>query len=134
MNTATDDGLIRRNPCRIKGASSEKSPERPVLTIREVLASPKRWHRGTGPSYCCSFGSLRWGELAGLQRNEVDLDAPTIRIVRQLAEQRGGGFAVLPRKSDAGKRAVVIPRADRAHHAAAHGDLCRTQRRQSGIY
>src|SRR5271165_1853317 len=30
MNTAVDDGLIKRNPCRIKGAGSEDSPERPV--------------------------------------------------------------------------------------------------------
>ena len=37
MNTATDDGLIRRNPCRIKGASVEKSPERPVLTVQQVF-------------------------------------------------------------------------------------------------
>ena len=33
LNTAVDDGLIRRNPCRIKGAGQEKSPERPVLTV-----------------------------------------------------------------------------------------------------
>ena len=28
FNTAVDDGLLRRNPCRIKGAGQEKSPER----------------------------------------------------------------------------------------------------------
>ena len=33
LTTAADDGVIRRNPCRIKGAGQEKSPERPVLTI-----------------------------------------------------------------------------------------------------
>jgi hypothetical protein len=33
LNTAADDGLIRRNPCRIKGASVEKSPERPLFTV-----------------------------------------------------------------------------------------------------
>ena len=36
FNTAVDDGLIRRNPCRIKGAGQEKSPERPVLTLSQV--------------------------------------------------------------------------------------------------
>jgi hypothetical protein len=36
LNTAVDDGMIRRNPCRIKGASVEKSPERPVLTTSQV--------------------------------------------------------------------------------------------------
>jgi Phage integrase, N-terminal SAM-like domain len=38
FNTAVDDGLIRRNPCRIKGAGQEKSPERPVLTVPQVYA------------------------------------------------------------------------------------------------
>ena len=38
MNTAVDDGLIRRNPCRIKGAGSEDSPERPVLTVSQIYA------------------------------------------------------------------------------------------------
>lgn len=42
MNTATDDGLIRRNPCRIKGASVEKSPERPVLTVQQVFDLTQR--------------------------------------------------------------------------------------------
>jgi Phage integrase, N-terminal SAM-like domain len=38
FNTALDDGLIRRNPCRIKGAGQERSAERPVLTVRQVYA------------------------------------------------------------------------------------------------
>ena len=38
FNTAVDDGPIRRNPCRIKGAGQEKSPERPVLTVPQVYA------------------------------------------------------------------------------------------------
>ena len=36
--TALDDGLIKRNPCRIKGAGNEDSPERPVLTVTQVYA------------------------------------------------------------------------------------------------
>ena len=41
MNTAVDDGLIRRNPSRIKGAGQEKSPERPTLTIPQVYPLAK---------------------------------------------------------------------------------------------
>jgi integrase len=37
MNTAVDDGLIRRNPCRIKGAAQDRSPERPVLSLQQVF-------------------------------------------------------------------------------------------------
>ena len=33
MNTAADDGRIRRNPCRIKGAGQEHSDERPVVPV-----------------------------------------------------------------------------------------------------
>ena len=29
LNTAVEDGLIPRNPCRIKGAGSDNTPERP---------------------------------------------------------------------------------------------------------
>jgi hypothetical protein len=32
-----DDKLLPRNPCRIKGAGSERAAERPVLTVTQVL-------------------------------------------------------------------------------------------------
>src|SRR3712207_7897271 len=38
LNTAVDDELILRNPCRIKGAGAGYSPERPVATVPQVLA------------------------------------------------------------------------------------------------
>jgi integrase len=111
LNTAVDDGLIRHNPCRIKGAGQEKSPERPVLTIPEVYALAD----ATAPRYralvlLAAFTSLRWGELAALRRCDIDMQARTVRVVRQLAEQRGGGFAFAPLKSDAGRRTVATPR------------------------
>lgn len=112
FNTAVDDGLIRRNPCRIKGAGQEKSPERPVLTFPQVYALadavPDRYRALV---LLTVFGSLRWGELAALRRADVDLNAQTVRISRQLVELRGGGFGFAPTKSDAGKRVVVIPAA-----------------------
>ena len=61
FNTAVDDGLIRRNPCRIKGAGQEKSPERPVLTVPQVYALadavPDRYRALV---LLTVFGSLRW--------------------------------------------------------------------------
>jgi hypothetical protein len=36
--TAVNDERIPRSPCRIKGASAEKSPERPTATVEEVGA------------------------------------------------------------------------------------------------
>ncbi len=37
LTTAADGGVIRRNPCRIKGAGTEASPERQMLTVRQVF-------------------------------------------------------------------------------------------------
>ena len=107
LYTAVDDGIIRRNPCRIKGAGQEQSVERPVLTIAEVydLAA------AIDPRYRAlvllgTFASLRWAELAALRPCDIDLNTCTIRVVRQLIEQLGGGSAFGPPKSRAGRRAV----------------------------
>ena len=110
MATAVDDGLIRRNPCRIKGASVEKSPERPLLTVSQVYAladAVDRRYRALILLAC--FCGLRWGELAGLQRADIDCDHRTVRIARQLCEVAGRPPFLAPPKSDAGKRTVSMP-------------------------
>jgi hypothetical protein len=62
MNTAVDDGVIGRNPCRIKGAGQEKSPERPVLTIRQVFHLADVVDiRYRALILLAVFASLRWG-------------------------------------------------------------------------
>lgn len=38
LNTAVDDGALRRNPCRIKGAGEEKHAERTALTIPQLYS------------------------------------------------------------------------------------------------
>jgi integrase len=53
------------------------------------------------------FGSLRWGELAALRRRDIDLDARTVAITRQLTEI-SGRLTFCPPKSATGKRIVVI--------------------------
>ncbi len=110
FNTAVDDGLIRRNPCRIKGAGQEKSAERPVLTVPQVYALAA----ATDERYrvlvlLAAFTSLRWGELAALRRSDIDAQARTVRVARQLNERDGGGFSFGPPKSEAGVRTVAIP-------------------------
>jgi integrase len=110
LNTAADDGVIRRNPCRVKGAGQEKSPERPTLTIAQVYALADAIdQRYRALVLLAMFSSLRWGELGALRRCDIDLAAHTVRVTRQLAEVRGGGFAFGPPKSEAGTRVVTIP-------------------------
>ncbi|MER7503744.1 site-specific integrase [Nonomuraea pusilla] len=110
LSTAVDDQLIKRNPCRIKGAGQEKSPERPVLTVAQVY----RIVDVIEPRYRAlvllgTFASLRWGELTGLQRRDLDLDAGTVKVERQLIQITGKGLVFTDPKSAAGKRTVAIP-------------------------
>jgi integrase len=110
MNTAVDDGMIRRNPCRIKGAGQEKSPERPVLTIRQVFALAD----AIEPRYralilLAVFGSLRWGELAALRRHHIELRSGTLRVEVSVVELTDGSLVTGPPKSEAGKRIVTLP-------------------------
>jgi integrase len=104
-----DDGIIRRNPCRIKGASQEQSAERPVLTIAEVYALADAIdQRYRALVLLGMFASLRWAERAALRPRDIDLETCTIRIKRQLIEQLGGGSAFGPAKSRAGRRTVPL--------------------------
>jgi integrase len=110
MNTAVDDGMIRRNPCRIKGAGQERSPERPVLTLRQVFALAD----AIEPRYralilLAVFGSLRWGELAALRRHHIDLRSGTLRVEVSVVELTDGSLVTGPPKSEAGKRIVTLP-------------------------
>ena len=110
MNTAVDDGLIRRNPCRIKGAGEERSPERTVITMPQVFELAD----AVDPRYralilFAVFTSLRWGELAALRRADIDLGSRAVHVRRSLTEMPGGGYLFGPPKSDAGQRTVVFP-------------------------
>jgi integrase len=110
LETAADDQLIRRNPCRIEGAGKEESAEREVVSLPVVFAIadavPVRYR---APVLLATFGSLRWGELAGLRRENVDLEACVVRVIETTAElDRGGLMPEIP-KSKAGRRTVAFP-------------------------
>jgi integrase len=110
FNTAVDDRLIRRNPCRTVGAGQERSAERPVLTVEQV----GRLAEAIGARYqalvlLATFASLRWGELAALTRQNVDLDACTVRVVSSLTETDSGTLLPGLPKSAAGRRTVQLP-------------------------
>ncbi len=108
--TAADDGAIRRNPCRLKGAGTEQSAERRMLTVPQVFAFVEVLE----PRYRAfvllgTFASLRWGELCALRRCDIDLETRTIRVERSLTELQNGALAFGPPKTDAGKRTVTFP-------------------------
>lgn len=107
---ADEDRIVRRNPCRIAGASKEESKEREVISLSTVFAvadaMPPRYRALV---LLATFADLRWGELAGLRRENVDLDACEVRVVETVAELDGGGLLPETPKSRAGRRTVAFP-------------------------
>src|ERR1017187_7341611 len=88
FNTAVEeDRIVRRNPCRIEGAGKEESAERQTIPLPVVFAIadavPVRYRVLV---LLATFADLRWGELAGLRRENIDLDACEVRIVGTVAE------------------------------------------------
>jgi integrase len=110
FETAVDDDLVSRNPCRIKGAGKESAAERRIATVAQVDAIADaigiRWRLMV---YLGAYGPMRPEELAGLRRRDVDLDDMVIRVRVAEPERTNGRRAPGETKSDAGVRAVVLP-------------------------
>ncbi len=102
--------MIARSPCQIPGAGTERAPERPVATIADVDALAA----AIAPRYqalvlLAAWCGLRRGELLGLQRNDLDLDAGVVRVERSMHQLANGTLILGPPKTDAGQRKIAIP-------------------------
>jgi integrase len=112
LMTAVDDEIIKRNPCRVSGAGTERPDERPVLSLEQVYAladlMPARQRMLV---IVATFASLRYGEVTALERRDIDLERGTVRVRQAFTEVRGKGMVLGPPKSRAGIRTVSIPSA-----------------------
>jgi integrase len=113
LMTAVDDGTIARNPCRIRGAGSEPTGERPVLSIAQVYDLAARMPEGTPYGLLvlvATFGSLTWGEVTALRRADVDESHEVVRVRSAFSRRCSGEIVRGQPKSRASVRAVVLPR------------------------
>ncbi|MFE3217616.1 tyrosine-type recombinase/integrase [Streptomyces antimycoticus] len=110
LETAVEDELIRRNPCRIRGAGKESAPERPIATVDQVDALADaigpRWRLMV---YIAAYGPARPEEQAELRRPDVDLETVGVWVRRAAPELTSGRRVVGDTKSEAGKRFIVLP-------------------------
>jgi integrase len=117
MRTYADDKDVP-NPCKIRHARRTDPAERLILDRAEVDALAEH----ITPRYRAMvlvgmYAHLRHGELIGLRRRDVDLEAGAVKVASQLQRIKGhsdsntNGYAwvrVDP-KSEAGKRTVHLP-------------------------
>lgn len=110
LNAAIADDLITTNPCRIRGAGVTRTDrDITIATLPEletiVVNMPERLRPMVLLAAWCG---LRFGELAGLTRADLDVRAGTVTVRRGVVRVPGEFIAGDP-KSRAGRRMVAIP-------------------------
>ncbi|MDX6266876.1 MAG: hypothetical protein QOD70_1616 [Frankiales bacterium] len=110
LNTAVDDEVIARNPCRVKGAGQPVIKERPLLDLRQIerlrLAMPEHLQELV---VVALWAHTRIGEALALRRGDFDPEQGTLRIERQQIELAGGGVRIVPPKAGSA-RTTHLPR------------------------
>lgn len=115
MTAASEDKMIPRNPCQIRGAGLEHPEERPVLSLEEVFDLVERMKH---PRYralilLSVFGTLRWGEVTALRRRDLAPDGSWVRVAGAFVELPGKGLVYGPPKARASLRTNALPEAIR---------------------
>lgn len=109
MQTAEIDGVIHCTPCiGMRLPRETNHQEMHFLEPAEIAALAD----AVGPRYraliyAAAYTGLRWGELAGLRRHRLDLDAGTVRVIEAVTEVNGR-VALGPTKTGA-HRTVSLP-------------------------
>ena len=111
LQVAVDDRVIRENPCRLKGAATERSRERSIPTLAEVAAVAEAINpRFNAMVWLAALAGLRRGECLGLARKHLKLDdQPTVTVERSLVETERFGTMLQDPKTNAGHRTVALP-------------------------
>jgi len=110
LNTAVEDDLIGRNPCRLRRAGAERPPERRPPSLAEVDAIAEAIQpRFRMLVLLADWSGLRYGELAGLSRQRIDMLHGVIHVREQLIETADHRRFLAAPKTSAGVRSVAVP-------------------------
>ncbi len=109
FNTAILDDLIVKNPCRVKGGGTDRVTDRRIPNVDQVAAltqsMPEQYRAAVT---LAAWGTLRRGEVLGLNRQDIDLRAGTVRVERSLHEFYDGRLELGPTKNG-DPRKVYMP-------------------------
>jgi integrase len=109
LDYAVDDGrLIAKNPATRTKFPPMRRTTHTYLTAREVAELTDACGAQGDVVLILAYSGLRFGELTGLNVEDVDVDARRIRVRRSIT-QVGGRLVEGNPKADAGRRSVPIP-------------------------
>ena len=110
MAAAVADGYLVKSPVVIKGASREHVEEQAIPTPAEVDALAEAVDpRYRAMIWLAGACGLRFGELAALRRDRIDLLHKEVRVAETITELVGGERFAGPPKTESGRRTVAIP-------------------------
>jgi integrase len=113
LGEAVQDRRIPFNPGRGVRIGGQPAPERPHASPVQVAQIAARVHRRTDQILIltAAYTGMRWGELAGLNRANVDLDRAIIDIDPDVGalHEVGGKLFLGPPKTRDSVRPVALP-------------------------
>ncbi|HUP76660.1 MAG TPA: hypothetical protein VM282_26735 [Acidimicrobiales bacterium] len=118
LEAAVDDRLIRINPCRLKGATTERTAERAIPTMAQVRALADAIDpRYQAAIWLAALGGLRKGEGLGLARRDIRIHDETVSVTveRALIDTDAHGLILQEPKTAAGHRTITLPRLAAEH-------------------
>jgi integrase len=108
LATAVADDALPRHPCRIKGAGQARSDERPLLDVDQVQHLSAHMPENLRGFVDLAFWAhLRLGELVALRIGDIDMDAGTVAVHRQVVETDAGPVESPPKAGS--QRVVHLP-------------------------
>ncbi len=108
LRGAVEAGLISRSPCDGLRLPAEPRRQMRFLTAAQVADLADTAGEAGTLIYTAAYTGLRWGELAGLRVERVNVLRRSIAVVEQLNEL-SGKFCWGEPKTAAGRRAVSLP-------------------------
>lgn len=111
LKVAVQREKVGRNVCTLVDAPSLHRAEIEPLTAEEarrILTAATGRRNAARWSVALALG-LRQGEALGLPWDALDLERGTLTVKQALQRQRGRGMVLVPPKSRAGRRTLVLP-------------------------
>lgn len=109
LNEAASQGIIKRAPAPIK-RKQQISNTRPIIDVTQLLvlasAVPLEYSLAVLIAGICG---LRSGEIFGLRRKDVDLEARTITVEQAIVSVPGKGTIIGPPKTKSSVRTISYP-------------------------
>lgn len=112
LDQAVKWDLIPRNPAKSVNPPKLRQDE---MTVLDAAQGRVFLNAVQGDKYECFFVlaltcGLRRGEIAGLRWSDIDNDARTLRVNRQLQRMRDGGGLYFTQPKNASRRTIKLPR------------------------